>query len=218
MDFPTIFGLAHDDFLRDEVITERTIAENELAPLYYPGNENFYGKTHSLLPGYVIFNNIFCNTLTPKQGDRTSIRGSTRTLLQAILDNKPPPCISTFLWMEFMFMLQHGTTYVIYASYIQRIINYMTDMEFVYDGKYGAYQPHVIRGPMDPPPPATVVVDTSAIAPATPPARAPSHPPTSRSASSAAPESSQDFDLHVSLQRCSHPQVTLAYESEAFYS
>jgi hypothetical protein len=66
MDFPTIFGLAHDDFLRDEVIIKRTIAENELAPLYYLGNENFYEKTHDLLLEYVIFNNIFRNTLTPK--------------------------------------------------------------------------------------------------------------------------------------------------------
>jgi hypothetical protein len=45
----------------------------------------------------VIFNNIFHNTLTPKQGVCTSICGSTRTLLLAILDNKPPSCISTFL-------------------------------------------------------------------------------------------------------------------------
>jgi hypothetical protein len=97
MDFPTIFGLAHDDFLRDEIITKRTIVENELAPLYHPENDNFYGKTHDLLPEYAIFNNIFRNTLTPKRGDRTIIRGSTRTLLLAILDNKPNPCISTFL-------------------------------------------------------------------------------------------------------------------------
>jgi hypothetical protein len=97
MEFPTIFGLTHDDFLRAEISTEWAIAENELAPLYDPGNENFYGKTHSLLPEYAIFNNIFCNSLTPKRGDRTSIRGSTRSLLLAILDNKPPPCISTFL-------------------------------------------------------------------------------------------------------------------------
>jgi hypothetical protein len=66
MDFPTIFGLAHDDFLRYEVITERTKAKNELAPLYYPGNENFYGKTHGLLPEYAIFKNIFRNTLSLK--------------------------------------------------------------------------------------------------------------------------------------------------------
>jgi hypothetical protein len=192
MDFPIIFSLAHDDFLRDEVFTERTIAENELAPLYYPGNENFYGKTHGLLPEYAIFNNIFCNTLTLKRGDRTSIRGSTRTLLLAIIDNKPPPCISAFLWTEFMFMLQHGTTYVIYALYIQRIINYKTDMQFVYDGKHGAYHPHVIRGPVDPPPPpAATVVGTLAIAPTSPPARAPSPPPASRPAPSVAPESSR---------------------------
>jgi hypothetical protein len=77
--------------------TERTIAENELAPLYYPGNENFYGKTHCLLSEYAIFNNMFRNTLTPKHGDCTSICGTTRNLLLAILDSKPPPCISTFL-------------------------------------------------------------------------------------------------------------------------
>jgi hypothetical protein len=97
MVFSTIFGLAHDDFLSAEISTDRKIAENELSPLYYPGNENFYGKTHGLLPEYTIFNNIFCNTLTPKRGDCTSIHGSTRNLLLAILDNTPPPCISTFL-------------------------------------------------------------------------------------------------------------------------
>jgi hypothetical protein len=36
-------------------------------------------------------------------------------------------------------MLQHGTTYVIYALYIHRIINFKTNMEFVYDGKHGVY-------------------------------------------------------------------------------
>jgi hypothetical protein len=91
--------------------------------------------------------------------------------------------------MEFMFMLQHGTTYVIYAPYIQRIINYKTDIEFIYDEKYGAYQPHVIRGLVDPPPPAAAIVGISAAAPASPPARAPS-PPMSRPAPSAASESS----------------------------
>jgi hypothetical protein len=65
-EFPTIFGLVANDFLRAEISTERIIAENELAPLYYLGNENSYGKTHGLLPEYAIFNNIFCNTLTPE--------------------------------------------------------------------------------------------------------------------------------------------------------
>jgi hypothetical protein len=96
-EFPTIFGLAAIDFLSAEISIERTIVENELAPLYYLGNANSYGKTHGLLPEYAIFNNIFYNTLTPKRGDRTSIRGSTRNLVQAITDNTPPPCISTSL-------------------------------------------------------------------------------------------------------------------------
>jgi hypothetical protein len=96
-EFPTIFGLAPNDLHMPKVITERTIAENELAPLYYPGNEHNYGKAHGLLPEYAIFNNIFRNTFTPKRGDRTSICGSIRNLLLSILDSQPPPCINTFL-------------------------------------------------------------------------------------------------------------------------
>jgi hypothetical protein len=97
-ELPTIFRLADNDFHRPEIITERTIAENELAPLYMPGNESNYGTTHALIPEYTIFNNIFRNTLTPKRGDRTNIRGSTRNLCQAILNDHPPPSFSTFFW------------------------------------------------------------------------------------------------------------------------
>jgi hypothetical protein len=91
----TIFGLADNDFHRPELITERTIVENELASLYMPGNERNYGTTHGLIPEYTILN-IFRNSLTPKRGDRTNIRGTTRNLLLAILDDQPPPYISTF--------------------------------------------------------------------------------------------------------------------------
>jgi hypothetical protein len=30
IEFPTIFGLVHHDFMKDEISTERTIAENEM--------------------------------------------------------------------------------------------------------------------------------------------------------------------------------------------
>jgi hypothetical protein len=72
-ELPTIFALANNYFHKSEIITERTIAENELAPCYFPGNEHNFGITHDLLPEYTIFNNIFHNTLTPKRGDRTKI-------------------------------------------------------------------------------------------------------------------------------------------------
>jgi hypothetical protein len=36
-ELPTIFAVADNDFHRLEIITERTIAENELASLYFPG-------------------------------------------------------------------------------------------------------------------------------------------------------------------------------------
>jgi hypothetical protein len=74
-----------------------------------------------------------------------------------------------------MIVLNHGTQYAIYAPYIQRIINYKTDMEFGYDGKHGAYQSHVVWGPTIPPPPPAVAtaMGPSATTPASPPVRAP---------------------------------------------
>jgi hypothetical protein len=83
-----------------------------------------------------------------------------------------------------MFVLNHGTHHAIYAPYIHKIINYKIDMEFGYDGKHGAYQPHVIWGPTVPPPSPTTA---AAVGPsAATPASCPSHAP-----SSAAPESSR---------------------------
>jgi hypothetical protein len=180
-ELPIIFGLAPNDFDREPISTKRSISDNKLAPLYFPRNENNYVTNHGMLPEYYIFNNIFWNTLTPKRGDRTSIRGSTRNLLLAILDGQALPCISIFFWIEVMFVLNHGTQYAIYAPYIQRIINYKTDMEFCYDGKHGAYQSHVIQGPTVPPPPpaTTTAMGPSAIVPASPHVRAPSAAPES---------------------------------------
>jgi hypothetical protein len=155
-----IFGIAPNDFDREPISTERSISDNKLAPLYFLGNENNCGINHGMLPEYYIFNNIFWNTLTPKRGDRTSIWGSIWNLLLAILDGQPLPCINIFFWAKLMFVLNHGTQYAIYTPYIQRIINYKMDMEFGYDGKHGAYQPHVIQGPTVPPPPLAAITAT----------------------------------------------------------
>jgi hypothetical protein len=81
-------------------------------------------------------------------------------------------------------MLNHRAQYVIYAPYIQRIINYTTEMEFGYDGKHEAYQPHIVRAPTVPPPSSSVVAHDS------PPASART-PPASRHAPLATPESSR---------------------------
>jgi hypothetical protein len=193
MKLPTIFELADNDFHMVEIITKRTIANNELAPLYLPRNENNFGTTHGLIPKYTIFNNIFCNTLTPKRGDRTNIRGSTQNLLD-ILDDQTHPCISVFFWTELMNMLTHGAQYVIYAPYIQRIINFKTEMKFWYDGKHGAYQSHIVRDPAISPPSRVAAMGTSATAHGFPPAASPARaraPPAHRHEASAVPESSR---------------------------
>jgi hypothetical protein len=37
-ELPIIFGLAPNDFDRESISTARSISDNELAPLYFPGN------------------------------------------------------------------------------------------------------------------------------------------------------------------------------------
>jgi hypothetical protein len=95
-EIPFLFDSMNDDFHRANIANERTVSDNELAPLYFSGNESNYDTIHGLLLDYVIFNKIFRTTLTPKRGDRSHINGSTRVLLLAILDDRPPPCISVF--------------------------------------------------------------------------------------------------------------------------
>jgi hypothetical protein len=68
-ELPTIFAFARNDFDREPISTERSISDNELAPLYYPENERNFGTNHGMLPEYYIFR----NTLTLKRGDHTNI-------------------------------------------------------------------------------------------------------------------------------------------------
>jgi hypothetical protein len=46
-----------------------------------------------------------------------------------------------------LYMLKHASSYMIYASYIQKIIKYKTDMEFEYDGDHSVYSPQLVRTP-----------------------------------------------------------------------
>jgi hypothetical protein len=57
-------------------------------------------------------------------------------------------------------------------------------MDFGYDGKHGAYQPHIVKAPIVPPPSSSTLAHDS------PPTGARA-PPTSGHAPSAAPESSR---------------------------
>jgi hypothetical protein len=74
-------------------------------------------------------------------------------------------CISVFFWTEMLYMLKHGSSYVIYAPYIQKIINSKTDMEFQYDGDHGAFMSQLVRTPHTSPPhaasPASALVPTA---------------------------------------------------------
>jgi hypothetical protein len=163
-EIPTVFGLANNDFHRADIANERAMVDNELAPLYFLGNESNYGTIDNLLLEFVIFNKIFRGTLTPKRGDRSHINGSTCVFLLAILDNRPPLCISVFFWTEMLYMLKHGSSYVIYAPYIQKIINYKTDMEFEYDGDHSVYLPQLVRTPHTAPSSAAATATTSSLA------------------------------------------------------
>jgi hypothetical protein len=53
----------------------------------------------------------------------------------------PPFSVFHFFWTELRYMLHHGSTPVIYAPYIQRMINAVIGMEFGYDTVHAPYCP-----------------------------------------------------------------------------
>jgi hypothetical protein len=86
-------------------------------------------------------NKIFRETLTPKRGDRTKIHGTVKLLLLAMDFDHMSFSVFHFFWMEMRYMLHHGCNPVIYAPYIQRMINAVTGMEFGYDTVHAPYCP-----------------------------------------------------------------------------
>jgi hypothetical protein len=98
-----------------------------------------------------IMNRIFWETLTPKRGDRTKIHGTVKLLLLAMDFDHPPFSVFHFFWTELRYMLHHGSNPVIYAPYIQRMINAVTGMEFGYDTVHAPYCPQPPKEPEFPP-------------------------------------------------------------------
>jgi hypothetical protein len=115
-----------------------------------------------------------------------------------------------------LYMLKHGSSYVIYAPYIQKIINSKTGMEFQYDGGNGAYMPQLVQTPHTSPP----AVATSRAGAHVPPARGHATSSTSESSRAIAHRGMKQNILVKGLktiipppQQCPYPRVSLIDES-----
>jgi hypothetical protein len=130
-----------------ELHNEIEPTDEEFQQLYLNGEEADLDYTHGMRPYTKILNRLFRETLTPKRGDRSKIHGSTRVLLCAMNFERPRFNVFGFFWNELMFMLHHGKHSVVYAPYIQKMINVVTGMEFGYDEIHAPYTPKLPTPP-----------------------------------------------------------------------
>jgi hypothetical protein len=137
--FATILKL--DDTLDEMEIHDDINPTDEALMTLYRDEDPDIATTHGLRPYMEIMNRIFRETLTPKRGDRTKIHGTVKNLLLAMDFDHPPFSVFHFFWTELRYMLHHGSNPVIYAPYIQRMINAVTGMEFGYDAVHAPYCP-----------------------------------------------------------------------------
>jgi hypothetical protein len=137
--FATILML--DDTLDEMEIHDEIDPTDKALMTLYRDEDPDLTTTHGLRPYMETMNKIFRETLTPKRGDRTKIHGTVKLLLLAMDFDHPSFSVFHFFWTEMRYMLHHGSNPVIYAPYIQRMINAMTGMEFGYDTVHAPYCP-----------------------------------------------------------------------------
>jgi hypothetical protein len=68
MEISALFGLVNDDFHRVDIANEITVLDNELAPLYFLGNESNYGIIHNFLPRVCHLQQDFSRHFDAKEG------------------------------------------------------------------------------------------------------------------------------------------------------
>lgn len=143
-----ILGFDYTDLDRRQLANEAVPSTDDMHIMYderYPNVQ--YGTTHGMSPFFKILNSLFRVTLTPKVGDKTSILGTSRVLLMAMLRSEAPFSVFRFIWTELMFVLHHGSKSIIYAPYIMRMVEAVTGMTFVHDSPHTPYRVQ----PVDPP-------------------------------------------------------------------
>nr|ABA98062.2 retrotransposon protein, putative, Ty1-copia subclass [Oryza sativa Japonica Group] len=101
------------------------------------------GTTHGLHPNYKVLYSIFRWSLLPKVGDATALPSKHAHLLSRMRYNQPPFSVLKLIWYEIANTILEPKRGCIYAPFIMKMIESVTGVFYIKDGRHNPFCPRV---------------------------------------------------------------------------
>ena len=137
--FARLLGFGSDDREADRIALEK-IKKGKDIVVAYARKQFADGKTVGLKPFYYAMNNLFRETINPKEGDSTSLRKFAANLLVRMAPGSRTFSISRFIWDELSYSMDDARNDLPYAPYIMYIIERVTGIVFKKDVEHKSYK------------------------------------------------------------------------------
>jgi hypothetical protein len=137
--FARLLGFGSGDRYADRITLEKWKKGKDIA-FAYARKQFADGKTVGLKPFYYAMNNLFRETINPKEGDCTSLRKFATNLLARMAPGSDAFSISRFIWDELSYSMDDARYDLPYAPYIMYVIERVSGVVFKKDVEHKPYK------------------------------------------------------------------------------
>nr|AAV44188.1 putative polyprotein [Oryza sativa Japonica Group] len=141
--FAEILGLEDEDLNRPNIHSEAPLPLIKTKFMYTKNApRTCMGPTHGLHPNYKVLYSIFRWSLLPKVGDATALPSKHAHLLSRMRYNQPPFSVK-LIWYEIANTILEPKRGCIYAPFIMKMIESVTGVFYIKDGRHNPFRPRV---------------------------------------------------------------------------
>lgn len=137
--FAHLLGYGSGDRYADVIQREGYMTAKDIV-VAYERRDLADGKTVGLKSFYYGMNNLFRETINPKDGDSTSLRKYAKNLLARMIPDSEAFSISRFIWLKLSGAMDDARNDLTYAPYIIYVIERVTDIIFKKDVEHKPYK------------------------------------------------------------------------------
>nr|ABA98122.1 hypothetical protein LOC_Os12g27590 [Oryza sativa Japonica Group] len=142
--FAEILGLEDEDLNRPNIHSEASLPMIKTKFMYAKdAPRTCMGTTHGLHPNYKVLYFIFRWSLLPKVGDATALPSKHTHLLSRMRYNHLPFSVMKLIWYEIANTILEPKRGCIYAPFIMKMIETVTGVFYIKDGRHNPFCPRV---------------------------------------------------------------------------
>jgi hypothetical protein len=142
--FAEILGLEDEDLNRPNIHSEAPLPMIKTKFMYTKdAPRTCMGTTHGLHPNYKVLYSIFRWSLLPKVGDATALPSKHAHLLSRMRYNQPLFSVMKLIWYEIANTILEPKRGCIYAPFIMKMIETVTGVFYIKDGRHNPFRPCV---------------------------------------------------------------------------